>query len=178
MSVGQQLKKARARLAWSLSRAAKETGVSKAMLGQIERGESSPTVATLWKIATGFHLPLSSLIESEGSPTDLFVPAKRTSLKPNHELAVHPLFTFDPRFGFELFQIELEPGQTHLSEAHDEGVTEHIIVTTGKVEVLLDDKWRPLNTEEALRFSANKPHGYRNITKKMAVFHCLIHYPS
>ena len=34
--------------AWSLDRAAQETGVSKAMLGQIERGDSSPTIATLW----------------------------------------------------------------------------------------------------------------------------------
>ncbi|HBQ78933.1 MAG TPA: XRE family transcriptional regulator, partial [Erwinia persicina] len=42
---------------WSLTRAAQETGVSKAMLGQIERAESSPTIATLWKIATGFNLP-------------------------------------------------------------------------------------------------------------------------
>ena len=38
---------------WSLSKLAEETGVSKAMLGQIERNESSPTVSTLWKIATG-----------------------------------------------------------------------------------------------------------------------------
>jgi len=40
---------------WSLDKTAAATGVSKAMLGQIERGESSPTVATLWKIATGFE---------------------------------------------------------------------------------------------------------------------------
>ena len=48
---------------WSLDRAASECGVSKAMLGQIERGESSPTVATLWKIASGFDTSLSSFLE-------------------------------------------------------------------------------------------------------------------
>lgn len=47
------LKTLRQQRGWSLSRLAEETGVSKAMLGQIERNESSPTVATLWKIATG-----------------------------------------------------------------------------------------------------------------------------
>ena len=45
------LKTLRQQRGWSLSRLAEETGVSKAMLGQIERNESSPTVATLWKIA-------------------------------------------------------------------------------------------------------------------------------
>jgi transcriptional regulator with XRE-family HTH domain len=32
------------------------------MLGQIERNESSPTVATLWKIATGLNVPFSAFI--------------------------------------------------------------------------------------------------------------------
>ena len=42
------LKELRRKKGWSLDKAAEKTGVSKAMLGQIERGESSPTIATLW----------------------------------------------------------------------------------------------------------------------------------
>ena len=45
--IGSQLKAVRSERGWSLSQTAEHTGVSKAMLGQIERGESSPTVATL-----------------------------------------------------------------------------------------------------------------------------------
>lgn len=56
------LKHLRQQRGWSLSRLAEETGVSKAMLGQIERNESSPTVATLWKIATGLNVPFSAFI--------------------------------------------------------------------------------------------------------------------
>ena len=56
------LKNLRQARGWSLSRLADETGVSKAMLGQIERNESSPTVATLCKIATGLNVPFSSFI--------------------------------------------------------------------------------------------------------------------
>lgn len=41
------LKQLRQQRGWSLSRLAEATGVSKAMLGQIERNESSPTVATI-----------------------------------------------------------------------------------------------------------------------------------
>ena len=52
------LKQLRQQRGWSLSRLAEATGVSKAMLGQIERNESSPTVATLWKIATEFLILL------------------------------------------------------------------------------------------------------------------------
>ena len=42
-------------------------GVSKAMLGRIERNESSPTVATLWKIATGLNVPFSAFIVPDAS---------------------------------------------------------------------------------------------------------------
>lgn len=55
------LKQLRQQRGWSLSRLAEATGVSKAMLGQIERNESSPTVATLWKIATGLNVPFRHL---------------------------------------------------------------------------------------------------------------------
>ena len=57
--VGLALKQLRQQRGWSLDQAAQACGVSKAMLGQIERGESSPTVVTLWKIAGGFHVPFS-----------------------------------------------------------------------------------------------------------------------
>ena len=56
------LKQLRQQRGWSLSRLAEATGVSKAMLGQIERNESSPTVATLWKIATGLNVPFSTFL--------------------------------------------------------------------------------------------------------------------
>ncbi|MEH6823752.1 MAG: helix-turn-helix transcriptional regulator, partial [Motiliproteus sp.] len=66
------LKALRKEKGWSLDRTAKETGVSKAMLGQIERGESSPTIATLWKIAGGFNTQISTFlnpptVEMEGT---------------------------------------------------------------------------------------------------------------
>ena len=69
-AIGIQLKQARTNKGWSLDVASKHTGVSKAMLGQIERGESSPTVARLWNIATGFHLPLSYFFVSVENTDD------------------------------------------------------------------------------------------------------------
>ena len=62
------VKQLRRERGWSLSRAAEATGVSKAMLGQIERGESSPTIATLWRMASGFRVSFSSLFEAAQTP--------------------------------------------------------------------------------------------------------------
>ena len=59
------LKQLRQQRGWSLSRLAEATGVSKAMLGQIERGQSSPTINILWKISTGLKIPLSFFCKQE-----------------------------------------------------------------------------------------------------------------
>ena len=61
--IADNLKRMRKENRWSLDTVAEMTGVSKSMLGQIERKESSPTVATLWKIATGLHISFTALLE-------------------------------------------------------------------------------------------------------------------
>ncbi|WP_370205990.1 helix-turn-helix domain-containing protein, partial [Pararhodobacter marinus] len=53
--VGANLRRARGAAGLSLAQVSALTGVSKAMLGQIERGESSPTLATLWKLCKGLQ---------------------------------------------------------------------------------------------------------------------------
>jgi transcriptional regulator with XRE-family HTH domain len=162
---------------WSLDRTAQETGVSKAMLGQIERGESSPTIATLWKIASGFQTSLSSLIEP--TPPEGFIHRTADELRkqPGPDgMLVASLFPFEPRFGFELFELTLLPGYERLSEAHELGVTEHVIVLSGAMEVLVEGQWIELTAGHAVRFAADRPHGYRNRQETPAVFHNLIHY--
>jgi len=59
LKIGEKLKSIRNTRALSLDDVAALTGVSKPMLGQIERGQSIPTVTTLWKIATGLKTLLS-----------------------------------------------------------------------------------------------------------------------
>jgi len=178
--LAQTLKDIRKEKGWSLDRSAKETGVSKAMLGQIERGESSPTVATLWKIAGGFHISLSSLLEPPpGGPEETLI---RSAAELRHQPAsdqmlVAPLFPYEARYGFELFELTLLPGYERLAEPHEKGVTEHVVVTSGEMELLVDGQWLVLEQGAAIRFVADKPHGYRNRRQAPAVFHSLIHYP-
>ena len=174
------LKTLRHQRGWSLDKAAEETGVSKAMLGQIERQESSPTIATLWKIASGFRTSFSSFIEDINN--DFKEPIYRTGktkrLHPkDKKIRVMPLFSFDKELRIEIYVIELLPGYEHLSPPHKHGVIEHVITIDGHIDVLVDGIWHPINKGEGIRFKANQPHGYRNTTTSIACFHDIIHYP-
>lgn len=174
------LKDLRQKKGWSLDKAALATGVSKAMLGQIEREESSPTIATLWKIATGFEASFSSFIEEIDliSSEAMYRTGQVQTIHPDDKkIRVLSLFPFEPQLNFELFVIELLPGCEHLSPSHKDGVVEHVVMVQGNMEVLVDGKWQKLSNGEGIRFSANQPHGYRNLTPETATFHDIIHYP-
>ncbi|MTH45987.1 helix-turn-helix domain-containing protein [Intestinirhabdus alba] len=165
------LKRLRQQRGWSLSQLAAATGVSKAMLGQIERGESSPTVATLWKIATGLNVPFSTFIsppEAEHPPT--YDPQQQA-------MVVTPLFPWDPELRFDHLSILLAPGALSQSTPHEVGVVEHVVVISGELEMRLDDRWRRLKAGEGVRFAGDRPHAYRNASGQTTHFHSLIHYP-
>lgn len=177
--LGQTLKQVRKDLGWSLDRTAKETGVSKAMLGQIERCESSPTIATLWKIASGTHTSLSTFLEptpEEDRGTAIRSTSELRQQPATDDMLVAPLFPYEQRFGFEMFELTLLPGYERYSEPHEPGVTEHVIVLSGSMELLINGEWQQFEKGAAVRFSADQPHGYRNTSDQPAVFHDLIHY--
>ena len=170
-----QLRKERG---WSLDRAAGETGVSKAMLGQIERGESSPTVSTLWKIASGFRVSFSTLFDSDKPALGELHRDGWESVWGDDSVGMQArlLFPYDPLLGFEMFMIELAPGALSESSAHASGVVEHIVVVEGEMELRIDERWQTLRAGEGLRFFADRPHAMRNNTATRLRFHDVIHY--
>src|SRR4029077_4639526 len=52
----------RTRRGLSLERLARASGVSRAMLGQVELGKSTPTINVVWKIARALGVSFSTLI--------------------------------------------------------------------------------------------------------------------
>lgn len=132
------LKTLRQARGWSLSKLADETGVSKAMLGQIERNESSPTVSTLWKIATGLNVPFSAFITPEADRQAVFDPQQQA-------MVVKPLFPWDEALRFDYFSITLAPGALSESTPHEAGVIEHVVVVSGELEMKLEGKWQTIS---------------------------------
>lgn len=164
------LKALRQQREWSLSKLAEETGVSKAMLGQIERHESSPTIATLWKIATGLNVPFSLFITPPESQEIAYDPQQQA-------MVVTPIFPWDPVLHYDHFAITLAPGALSESTPHEAGVIEHVVAISGTLEMCIDGQWQQVKEGSGLKFAGDKPHAYRNGTDRTVLFHSLIHYP-
>ena len=63
-AISQNVRAARERKKLTLEKAAELTGVSRSMLAQIEKGEVNPTISVVWKIANGYKVSFTSLVES------------------------------------------------------------------------------------------------------------------
>lgn len=166
-----QLKTLRTEKGWSLDQTAKETGISKAMLGQIEREESNPTVQTLWKIALGFHTSLSAFLPAEQQ--------SETVLKHQDEaLSVKILQPFNPVLGYEILHITLKANAAHHSCAHEKGVIEDILPLNGQINIRIGDENFTALPSQVIRVAADQEHIYINSSHENIEFYNIIHYPT
>ncbi|MDN5351994.1 MAG: family transcriptional regulator, regulator of sulfur utilization [Clostridiales bacterium] len=176
--IGERLKAIRSTRQLSLEETAQITGVSKPMLSQIERGQSSPTINTLWKIATGLKVPLSQFLSEPGTVYEIIrFNAEKAFSEPVDKMRAYALFPFDPIRNLETFFIEFDPGCQRLSEAHMAGVEEYIFVFSGTLKLTFGEETVILKEKEAIRFRADIPHRYENPYDTPCTVHDMIFYP-
>ena len=179
LRIGEKLKRLRTTRTMSLDDVSALTGVSKPMLGQIERGQSIPTVTTLWKIATGLKTPLSFFLEGPQAEYTVVSPDQaNVILGENGKMRAYPLFTYDPVRSVETFYIEFDPDCRHFSDRHNDGVEEHIFVLRGTLRLVLGDKMVDVSEKQAVRFRADIPHTYQNLSGSECAVYNTIFYPN
>ena len=66
--IGQRLRAMRRERSWTLLKASQETKLSLSALSKIERGELSPTLSSLNKIAIGFGVDIVTLLDGQTPP--------------------------------------------------------------------------------------------------------------
>jgi transcriptional regulator with XRE-family HTH domain len=166
MRIGQRLRHYRQQRDLSLNDLAELTGVSKPMLGQIERGTSNPTVATLWKVAAGLQVPFTAFLVE--NPTMKVVPVEeQPQLQENDGLFIAYNTYAAPGVPLETFRVQLLPGCTYLSEPHGSGMIESITVYRGTLTIEIGGETCTLKTGDSVSFSADVGHIYQNNSEEM-----------
>lgn len=177
MDIGATLKNIRKEMNLSLDTAAKLTGVSKAMLGQIERGESAPTVLTLWKISTGLKVSFSHLISNTETESKIVnIDEIEPVFQAEDGMLLFNIFPFDPVSGLDYYKIIIEPQGRHASIPHTNVDKEYIVVLEGTLEMTVNDQVFTLHEGQAFSFNGNAGHCYANPSNQPVVFHNVIRY--
>lgn len=176
-AVSKNIKHIREQKKLTLDAAAKVTGVSRSMLAQIEKGDVNPTLSVLWKIANGYKVSFTSLIE-QSSKQATILPLKDITpiVEDEGRYTNYPVFTFDEQRLFETYRIVIAPNGSLQAEAHLSGAEEYITVFGGNVEVEVGDTVYSLNEGDSIKFKADIAHSYRNIGSREVILAMLIYY--
>lgn len=177
--VGRNLRRLRVRQGHSLERLAKQSGVSRAMLGQIETGKSVPTIGLLWKIAVALGVPFASLIAAEDAGGTVVLRRANAKLLSSNQgqFTSRALFPFDSERKVEFYELRLAPLHRENADAHAPGTRENLVVARGTVEII-SGSGRPLTLSEgdAILFEADVPHSYRNLATEEAILFLVMTY--
>ncbi len=165
-SFAARLKTLREGMDLSLRDLADRSGVSAPMLSQVERGETSPTLAVASKIAAGLDLTLSQLLRLDEQDTVTIVrpDERRAGGAGGHRYEV--LTPPDPGQRAEVSLHTLKPGAATGGPddppMHEPGSRETVVVSEGELRLVCDGAAHDLGEGDAVTFDADLPHHFEN----------------
>ncbi len=162
--VGANLRRLRVKRGLSLERLAKSSGVSRAMLGQIELGQSTPTINVLWKVARALDVSFSTLIANGQAPTTSVVQREGARLLTSSDgtFTSRALFPRQQPQRTEFYELRLAAFATERADPHPAGTVENLVVATGLLQMRVGLERHSLKTGDAISFLADVPHEYAN----------------
>jgi len=167
--IGNKIKTLRQQHGLSQRALAEQAGISAASLSQLESGQSSPSVATLEKLADGLGLAVASFFLETGDQTDIeiFNLKDRPLVNLNQGGHFIPLTALHQPIGFEPMLVQLDAGGRF--EEGKYGIqSPHAFVWVRSGDVLLeyDDREYHLFEMQSLYYDARKQHNWRNVSDK------------
>ncbi len=175
--IAENTKRLREQKKLTLDAAAGLTGVSRSMLAQIERGEVNPTISVLWKIANGYKVSFTSLVEDSKQKVSVIRAQEIHPLQEDEGRYLnYPIFAFNDRKLFETYRIVIKPEGFLSAQPHLRGAEEYITVFCGEVEITVAEEKLLLGKGDSTRFFADVPHAYRNVGEQTAELSMLIFY--
>ena len=168
LAVGPRVRALREAMDLSLRDLAQRTGVSAPMLSQVERGETSPTLAVASRIASGLELTLSQLLRLDEA--DGVTVVRREERRGGgsdgaghtYEIVTPPL----PGQRAEVSCHVLAPGASTGGPGdppmHEPGSRETAIVQQGRVRLVVGETGYDLHDGDSVTFDADLPHHFEN----------------
>ncbi len=169
-AVAENIKRIRKSKKMSMEKTALEAGVSRSMLGQIERGEANPSVAILGKIAAALKVPAEVLLENDDFTSLLL--SRELDNKANRmdagKVVLRPSFPYDDTTRQESFFLDLYIMGTYAPEPSVPGCVCHATLISGTAKITAEEQEFTLTERDALRFAADRPYAITNMTNATA----------
>lgn len=176
-AIAERLKALRTAGGLTLGDLAASSGVSRAMLSRIERGESSPTAQLLNRVCAALGLTLSALFaraETVASPL-----SRRAEQPVWHDpgsgyarRVVSPPGTGAPA---EIIEVEFPAGAAVMFESQElPAANQHVWILDGTMEITVGPETHRLQTGDCLHMRLDQPVSFRNLSDRTARYAVVI----
>ena len=163
--LGSRVKDLRQERGLTLEELAEHSGVSRAMISKVERGEKNPTLVVAAKVAEGLGVTLSELLGVEERREVVVVPRERRMVMRDPETGFERQLlspTFGGR-GIEFVRNVVPEGSTSGEfPPHRRGVEEYVVVEKGCLRAVIGGEEHLLEEGDALYFEADASHRFDN----------------
>ena len=176
-SLGANLARLRATRGWSLRELAARSGVSKALLSRIERGDGNPAVETLFRIGSALGCSVSELVSFETSEPQIVRAGEgERFVFADGKVVSRLLFANPGSARIEIYDCEI-PSRTR-SEFEGRagfGVTEYALVSEGSVLIGSSGREELLGAHDAISFRHDTTNAFESLDEPVRVL-CILAY--
>jgi transcriptional regulator with XRE-family HTH domain len=172
--IGDRMRLLREAMGLSLRDLAERSGVSAPMLSQVERAETSPTLAVAAKIAAGLELTLSQLLrlDEDGHVVVVRAGEGRARRRRGHEMRelTPPLPGQRADVSTHALDSGAATGGADDPPLHEPGSRETAVVLDGELTLIADGDAHELAAGDSVTFDADLPHHFENRSKRPTRF--------
>ena len=164
--LGRSVQRLRKAYSLSLSELSEQSGVAKSIISQIERNETNPTLATIWRLAQALDVSIDKVLQ--GTEDEPFV---EKTTRPDMPMLVSD----DGRCRLAIigwiktvewlqwYDFRAEPDGVLESDAHQRGSIESLSVLDGELEVSVGGRVERARAGDTLRYRCDRAHVIRNV---------------
>lgn len=157
--IARTLRREREAASLSVSELARQAGISKATVSQLESGAGNPSVETLWALGVALGIPFAALVDQQASAPTL-IRADDLAGIPSAAAAYSAtlLAASPPGARRDIYLIQAEPGDPRRSEPHHPGTIEHVVLISGQAHVGPTGDPELLNPGDYLTYAGDVTH--------------------
>ena len=173
--VGARIRAAREQRGLTLREISRRCGLSVNAISRIERGENSPTLSSLHRIAQALSLNVGDFFAEETREKAIFVRAHERVQTLGRNLTMESLGVGLPEQKLQPFLVSLEPQKVHTYESVSHAGEEFVYCLEGRLDYRVANRVYEMRSGDSLLFDAGNPHSFVNPgnepTKALFIFH-------
>jgi transcriptional regulator with XRE-family HTH domain len=161
--LGERVRGLRRERGWTIEILAERSGVSRAMISKLERGEKNPTLVVAAKVAEGLGVSLSRLVGLEERREVVVVPRERRMIMRDPVTGFERQLLSPSIGGLEFIRNVVPEGSTSGElPPHRRSVDEYVVVEKGSLRAVLGGEEYVLEEGDAVYFEADVAHRFDN----------------